>query len=226
MPRISDGRIALISLIAFAAWLLIALPLFYLPSEGRVHGEILGVKYGEWLLFSATMGLWWATWRLVRGAEKTAERQLRAYITIESGGVGLSGTSGIGASAVFRNAGQTPAYNFRTWSNLLIGDIHLQNPYPSPPSPIRGAKSICGPGQEANVGAHLVVTEDHLTAIRARRQAIFFSGIAQYDDAYGKSRHFIFRCRITGEPERHTLPTGTIQTGWALAPDPMGYEGN
>jgi hypothetical protein len=35
MPKISDGRIALVALIALAAWLLIGLPLLYLPSEGK-----------------------------------------------------------------------------------------------------------------------------------------------------------------------------------------------
>jgi hypothetical protein len=83
MPKTSDGKIALVALIALAGWLLIGLPFLYLPSEKHVHGEILGVKYGEWLLFAATMGLWWATWRLVKSAEKTAERQLGAYIGIE-----------------------------------------------------------------------------------------------------------------------------------------------
>jgi hypothetical protein len=33
------------------------------------------------LLAGATIGLWWATKNLVTGAERTAERQLRAYIT-------------------------------------------------------------------------------------------------------------------------------------------------
>jgi hypothetical protein len=84
MPKDSDAKIALVALIAFAVWLFVGLPLLYLPSQDHVHGEILGVKYGEWLLFLATMALFWATWRLVTGAEKTAERQLRAYVFLDS----------------------------------------------------------------------------------------------------------------------------------------------
>jgi hypothetical protein len=45
MPKMSEGKIAIGALIALAAWLLIGLPLLYLPSEGHVHGEILDVKY-------------------------------------------------------------------------------------------------------------------------------------------------------------------------------------
>jgi hypothetical protein len=52
MQKTTDDRIALVALIAFAAWLLIALPLIYMPGEWHSHGEMIGVKYGEWLLFS------------------------------------------------------------------------------------------------------------------------------------------------------------------------------
>jgi uncharacterized membrane protein len=68
MPKPSDDRIiAIVALVALAAWLLIGLPILYLPTEGHVHGEILGVKYGEWLLFLATVVLAWTTWLLVKG---------------------------------------------------------------------------------------------------------------------------------------------------------------
>src|SRR5665213_99202 len=35
-------------------------------AEHPENSEIWGVKRGEWLLFLATLGLWYATWRLVR----------------------------------------------------------------------------------------------------------------------------------------------------------------
>jgi hypothetical protein len=49
MPKISDCTIALIALIGFAVWLFVCLPLLYLPSHNQVQGEILGVRYGEWV---------------------------------------------------------------------------------------------------------------------------------------------------------------------------------
>jgi hypothetical protein len=36
------------------------------------------------LLFVATFALWWSTRRLVKGADKNAERQLRAYVLVHS----------------------------------------------------------------------------------------------------------------------------------------------
>jgi hypothetical protein len=49
MPKISDCRIALVALIALAVWLFVCLPLLYLPSHDQVQGELLGVRYGEWV---------------------------------------------------------------------------------------------------------------------------------------------------------------------------------
>ena len=112
MPKTADGRIALVALVMFAAWFLIGLPLLYLPSQDHVRGEMLGVKYGEWLLFLATMGLWWATWRLVKSSEKTAERQLRAYVNI-SVARATAVDFNINYYVEAKNFGQTPAYNVR-----------------------------------------------------------------------------------------------------------------
>jgi hypothetical protein len=63
-------------------------------------------------LFMATLYLWRATMRLVTDAEKTAERQLRAYMTVEPGGfiawsAGVQGRAAINA----KNVGSTPAYD-------------------------------------------------------------------------------------------------------------------
>jgi hypothetical protein len=66
------------------------------------------------LLFNATIALWWSTRRLVRGAEKTAERQLRAYVGILSGHLAVEIIDGImvpKATLRIRNFGQTPAYD-------------------------------------------------------------------------------------------------------------------
>jgi hypothetical protein len=77
-----DGTIALIGF--GTVWLFVLLPLIYIPGGLHVPAEILGVKPGEWLLFLATLGPWFATWWLVKGAEQTVERQLRVYVHVVS----------------------------------------------------------------------------------------------------------------------------------------------
>jgi len=121
MPNITDSRIAIVALVAVAVWLFVELPLIYLPSSG--HVQILGVKYGEWLLFAATMGLWWATWRLVKSAEKTAERQLGAYIGVESCRVVTNDWgSTFEVQVLIKNAGQTPAYDV---THRIAADLQI-----------------------------------------------------------------------------------------------------
>ena len=49
MPKTTDGKIALIALVAFAAWLLVGLPLLYFPGEGN---------FAEWFEHHAGLGGW------------------------------------------------------------------------------------------------------------------------------------------------------------------------
>jgi hypothetical protein len=107
----------------FAAWLFVGLPLLYLPNEDHVHGEILGVKYGEWLLFAATLGLWFATWQLVKGTDRTAERQLRAYVSVEPGDgfrQSIKRKSLFEFRPIIVNNGSTPAKDVTVNSNVGI----------------------------------------------------------------------------------------------------------
>jgi hypothetical protein len=50
----SQCKIALIALIAIAAWLFVVLPMIYLPDGVGLPQELLGMKPGEWLLSFAT----------------------------------------------------------------------------------------------------------------------------------------------------------------------------
>jgi hypothetical protein len=56
-------------------------------GQNAAEISILGIKPGEWLLSIVTLMLWGATVGLVRSAERTAERQLRAYFDLKSASV-------------------------------------------------------------------------------------------------------------------------------------------
>lgn len=51
-------------------------------AENAQNAEILGVKRGEWLLFFATLALWWSTRRLVTDAGKQFVKTERPYLFI------------------------------------------------------------------------------------------------------------------------------------------------
>lgn len=81
------------------------------------------------LLFFATLALWWSTRGLVKGAENTAEKQLRAYVALDDirfprgeelnppmPGVPITWTSFILRP---KNYGQTPAHDMTIWKQLV-----------------------------------------------------------------------------------------------------------
>jgi hypothetical protein len=79
------------------------------------------------VLAFGTLFLWFATQRLVRGSEKTAERQLRAYISISPTNVNEFGEGGnVTIHYDAKNVGKTPAVKVKTFASVAI----LPFPFP------------------------------------------------------------------------------------------------
>jgi hypothetical protein len=79
-------------------------------GQNAAEISILGIKPGEWLLSIVTLMLWGATVGLVRSAERTAERQLRAYFDLKSASVLDFVENGQPVVMLgFENVGETPA---------------------------------------------------------------------------------------------------------------------
>jgi len=75
------------------------------------------------ILGTVTFFLWLATRKLVRGAEQTAKRQLRAYVFIHDGVITLiNNDTTIMAHITLKNFGATPGYDFKSWTNIRIGN--------------------------------------------------------------------------------------------------------
>jgi hypothetical protein len=212
LHKTSDGKIAIIALIAFAAWLFVGLPLLYLPSQDHVHGEILGVKYGEWLLFLATMALFWATWRLVTGAEKTAERQLRAYVFVRpiSTHFLYDGDScRVTITYVAKNSGQTPAFqllHFGEICNLMVPTV-TRITTPPPTGPL-SAVSL-GPGAEIEGTVWGIMGIEKLKELGTSFKKIHVVGTAIYIDAFQKRRETQFCFYVANLGEMLASHTGT-----------------
>jgi hypothetical protein len=225
MLKSVDGKIAVVALVAFAAWLFFALPLIYLPSGGT-HDEFLGVKYGEWLMFGATAALVWATWRLVRGADRTAERQLRAYILVENASVvsafmdgrtrvwGTDTGRGGGpipieagyqpkATFMFKNFGPTPAHDVEIFSNLAIVPWPIKEEDLPELDVKMGSREIIGPGGtrrkvELFEQPH-AISPVEWAGLTGGTQALVFFGEVRYVDAFNSDRITRYRYFCGGE---------------------------
>ena len=138
------------------------------------------------LLFFATVALWLATRRLVTGAEKTSEQQLRAYISLIGAHVQVvrtdSGRLFLTGNLELKNNGQTPAYRFAPWGMIDVLDAGIE--------PAGGAQSgqnsIFGPGATSNFDLRKgPLDASTIDAIRKEQKIIWIWCEIRYADAFG-----------------------------------------
>jgi hypothetical protein len=171
-------------------------------------------------VFIATVALWLATRSLVRGAENTAERQLRAFVAIHGGEVThaiVDDAPGFRVHIEMKNSGVTPAYDFTTWikrPEILEPDALPFGP-PTPTSERTGG-SIVAPGSGVHQNWYSPLLPEQAAEIRSGVKAIFIWGGANYRDAFGKQRHFVYRIAISGGEDGPGM--------WALKPHKQGYD--
>ncbi len=175
---------------------------FWMPFRGyrfKITDSIIAAF--TVLLFLATLALWWSTRALVKGADETAKRQLRAYVGIENGHLACEVFKDqIRAKPVLRikNVGQTPAYEvtssigFATAKNfsdkIEATQIHIEGKTYIFPS---GNHRIIG------IGATLEVPNEVGTEI-------YVFGRIDYRDIFAakRSTRFRFFVRNLDSPDR------------------------
>ena len=159
------------------------------------------IAFFTFMLFLATVALWWATRRLVQGAEDTAQRQLRAYVSINLDGKMFLDSDGLlNAPFITKNNGVTPA-NFMLCS-LHIGLFHfpLDTELDPPEYPPTSSNSSLFPGEQVRQYATLprALSQAETLAIKNGEIAIYVWGEVRYKDAFNKQRSTQFRMYSTG----------------------------
>jgi hypothetical protein len=163
------------------------------------------------VLAFGTLFLWRATRALVRGADDTSQRQLRAYVGVERiklNGAGLSDpaykpvdTTAAGyvhrdfLEVILKNFGLTPAYDMRLWVNW--------QPMPYPQRlpdvfkyPDHGATSPDQPGptlsqnilhkDQAHTGTIAIFDLRPFISTQRQETMLYIYGHIDYRDIYGK----------------------------------------
>ena len=152
------------------------------------------------LLFFATLLLWWSTRNLVKGADKTAEKQLRAYISVDSFRIldmqKLWSKQDFEIHIVAKNYGQTPAYDVISLGGVEIGTA--QNPVLAAPSGTP-TKSTLGPNAPILKFLHKTALSDaDIAGLNNRTLSLYAYGEIRYKDAFGKNRLTHYRSHIGG----------------------------
>jgi hypothetical protein len=160
------------------------------------------------ILGSATWFLYGATRDLVREAETTAERQLRAYVFVCKSSREGAASPSPEFRIMVKNFGQTPARNGTYWVSSKIDEYSSVAGFDRPNDAGSGrfelapsdVSTVTGINVEPN---KLRVVGDSLAAFRDNKIAFFVFGEINYTDAFSKIRTTKFRLRYTSESERY-----------------------
>ena len=215
----SGGSVNTFLTLAAAAFLMAA-PAYSQSQKGLFAAWSLGDRIAAVASIAATLqvvALIWTILVMIRNGRV----QLRAYIAIDGGFIQQNPDQTITFSVSVKNSGQTPAYDFRSWSRMEIATL--------PPFATRGEgeiASIVGPGSTTHFGGTINPGIGLLTAVSSNQQAIYAWGFVTYKDIFKRPRHFHYRCTMRGPPQTLAFPNGTKGIGWALRPDETGYDAN
>ncbi len=167
-------------------------------AEERVADYTLWLAWLTGVLAVSTTGLWAVTYFTLRHGRETAERQLRAYVSVSE--VRVEHLEGMAEFSVeLKNCGQTPAYKLTVDTNVKLAAHPLNEPLALTARP-RGV-TIVGPGQASHgfVPAGRALNAEELAALRAGTKALYVFGEINYEDAFGIARWTRFRFMIGGD---------------------------
>jgi hypothetical protein len=159
------------------------------------------------LLARATLRLWDSTERLVKGAEDTAQRQLRAYISVDAPD-NMPAIIGDKISIILQitNDGQTPAYNVLAYPRVAIASIPLTEGLPE--AVVESRKKTLGDlNPKARVfqsGEIAAPNQQVMEAIRNGTKGIYFYGEVKFVDTFNKNQWVKF-CVMLGFEENGRL---------------------
>ena len=154
------------------------------------------------LLFVATAGLWYATRRLVTGAEDTAKRQLRAYVTVPHVTIKntkrQNGTTDQFAYIAVKNFGQTPASHCAYWLSISSNEFPLRTRLEKPDAAEDSGVGVIAPSDTLTIRTAIPSLSND-GEIYHGRYALYVHGEFRYTDVFGNRQTTWFRFMRNGE---------------------------
>lgn len=149
----------------------------------------------------------------------TIRAQTRAYVFLKGGRFELQdGDRKVHVSIEIVNFGQTPGYDFETWSEIKVLPADA-DPFGETGVPMQ--RSIIGPSANLGVGAGPIdISNEDLAAVVNDEKRIFAWGYARYRDAFDRRWEFIFRTH--NDPEKVRQWNDGVR-GFGLKPHSKGY---
>ncbi|MGA7219310.1 MAG: hypothetical protein WBX38_13390 [Candidatus Sulfotelmatobacter sp.] len=162
--------------------------------------------------------------RSVELASETAEKQLRAYVCVDSALLKFKRPDVPEVQVHYSNRGQTPAYDVRSWIHMWIERHPLKVPLPLPTAGFQMSTAILPPGARPYVQIIEKNPPVPMNAIRlvgTTEGTIYVYGEIRYRDIFQKERFTKFRLIYGGPGGVRKIPD---KEEWLLNPDTEGNE--
>jgi hypothetical protein len=153
------------------------------------------------LLALATFSLASIAWIQLLHNDDTAKRQLRAYISVDGATVSRFGDTVVPPEAhvIFKNSGQTPAYEVRGWIAIKMAEFPFNGTFEEFGT-LQPFSSVIGSGGSVHgIGAtKRSLSNDENKSVNDGTGAIFVWGELTYQDAFKAPHYTRFRMFFGG----------------------------
>lgn len=156
------------------------------------------------VLAVSTIGLWIATQSILREAADTSQKELRAYVGVESVTITDPLGAGIKIQIVFRNYGNTPASNVYANTECDLFSEAKRKAFVVETKPDKSYP--INPTSAFNQQSFLTkLTHDQITALRRGEGELCIWGNMSYVDCFGGKRETGIRAVMSGPISAHTI---------------------
>lgn len=160
------------------------------------------IAFFTFLLFLATCALVWATRRLVISAEETAQRQLRAYVSMKHDEkIFLTDDQCLAAPIIVKNHENTPAHNLMCCLYICLHKWPLEMELDPTIFAENASKTTLAPSEQIRQYAILPysLNQTEIESIANQNGAIVVWGEVRYTDTFGKPRKTMLCLYSTGD---------------------------
>ncbi|MCC7259450.1 MAG: hypothetical protein IT567_00285 [Alphaproteobacteria bacterium] len=175
----------------------------------------------------ATVFLWKATRDLVKGAEITSERQLRAYVSIQPIGIFNFGeVQPIEITYSLHNAGQTPATKVRVFSGMFALPYPQDFDFPKINEAMIASSTTLFPAaahKGYTVNSHALPVDQVKAILDGTKLRLFFVGIIKYVDIFNKE-HITKFCFSIGGEKFASMISRSAAAGGAVVDGALAFE--
>jgi hypothetical protein len=156
----------------------------------------------------------------------TAEKQLRAYLCVDSAVLKFPQPDVPEAQIHFKNCGQTPAREVQGWIHTWFTEHPLREALPTAPETLRkGTETVAAGGKTIFVAPRKPpLPHPNLALLGTEKFTLYVYGEVRYEDIFDREQWTRFRLIYGGAEGTRKISDKDGTELWLLKPDTEGNE--